>query len=147
DKKAPSPKMPPRAILVAPLGAIPGKPVKLTLIGQRIDTTTAVRFADPKAKPPLVKILNKKKLPANQKQDPNRIGDSHVEIELTLAADTKESSVALVVETPDGVSNPVRLMVDKEGAVTAEKEPNNGFAQSQPVQIGSVIAGAIQQNQ
>jgi hypothetical protein len=147
DKKPPAPKMPPRAVLVAPLGAIPGKPAKLTLIGLRLDTATAVRFADPKAKPAVVKMLNKKKMAPNQKQDANRIGDSHVEIELTLAAETMESSVALVVETPDGVSNSVRLMVDKEGAITPEKEPNNGFAQSQPVQIGTVIAGSISQGQ
>lgn len=147
EKKAPPAKMPPKAIVVSPLGVVPGKPAKMTLIGMHVDTATAIRFADPKEKPLTAKILAKKKTPVNQKQDANRIGDSQVEIELTLPADTKTTSVALVVETPDGVSNAVRLMVDREGAVTPEKEPNNGFAQAQPVKVGQIIAGAINHGQ
>ena len=143
DKKAAPAKQPPKALVASPLGVVPGKPVKVTLLGVRIDTATAVRFADPKEKVLAAKILNKKKTPVNQKQDANRIGDSQVEIELTLAAETMTTSVALVVETPDGVSNAVRLMVDKEGAITPEKEPNNGFAQAQSIKVGQVIAGAI----
>src|SRR5262249_3720419 len=57
--------------------------------------------------------------------------------------ETMTSTIGLVVETPDGLSNGVRVMVDKEGAVTPEKEPNNGFANGQPVKVGDIIAGAV----
>jgi hypothetical protein len=65
---------------------------------------------------------------------------------VTLPADFADKEAGFTVVTPAGESAPHKLLVDKTPTV-AEKEPNNGFRQAQPVQVPQVIDGAIGQNQ
>jgi hypothetical protein len=50
--------------------------------------------------------------------------------------------VPIAVLTPAGEGPPYRLVVDSQPA-TAEKEPNNGFGQAQPVTLPTAVEGRI----
>ncbi|HZT81060.1 MAG TPA: PPC domain-containing protein [Gemmataceae bacterium] len=131
-------------MVVLPLGAAPGKATKLTVRGHKLDAATAVRFPDSKA---TGKVLSKGKAPVPNMQDAKQVGDTQVEIEVTLPADGLGETVSFVVLTPAGETPPHRLLVDGQPPVVAEKEPNNGFRQAQPVALPQVVQGGIAQPQ
>ena len=141
DPAKPDAKDPPKIVVAAPLGLPPGKPTKLLLRGLKLDEATEVRLHDPKG---TARILGKGKAPlANkEKDDLPRYGDTQVEVEVTLSADYAGAAVPLTVVTPAGESPPHALMVDHE-PVTPEKEPNNGFRDAQPVEVGQTIDGVV----
>jgi hypothetical protein len=141
DPKKPEPKDLPRVVLSVPLGIAPGKEAKLVVRGLKLDEVTEVRFHEPKA---TVKILNKAKSAPPNKEDPARLGDSQMEIQATIPADYTGATVEFTVVTPAGESPPHKLLVDHE-PVIPEKEPNNGFRQAQPVQLGQTVEGVVSQ--
>src|SRR5262245_7731808 len=89
----------PRVVVAAPLGVPPGAKTKLTIRGLKLDTASEIRFFEPKV---IARILKKEKTPVGNQQDPNRIGDSLVEIELTLPEDMVLPDLGFVVVTPAG---------------------------------------------
>jgi Bacterial pre-peptidase C-terminal domain len=126
-----------------PLGVVPGVETKITLRGQRLDTATEVRFGEVKA---TVKIISKGKANVPNMQDAAKVGDTQIETLVTLPADFAGNEAAFTVVTPAGESAPHKLLVDKTPTI-AEKEPNNGFRQAQPVQVPQLIDGAIGESQ
>lgn len=143
DKKPPE-KDAPRVIVAVPLGIPAGKATKVTLRGLKLDTATEVRFPTPKA---TAKVLSKGKAAVPNMQDAKHVGDTQVEIEVTLPADAPEGAAEFTVLTPAGESGPHKLLVEKTIPVIAEKEPNNGFKQAQPVALPQAVDGVIGQNQ
>ncbi len=139
DKK-PAPKTEPGVLLAVPLGAAPGKTTKLILRGANLDNATDVKIVTGKGS---VKLLGKGKAAVPDK-NPERVGDTQVEIELTLDANFKGDSVALAVVTPVGESAPHKVLVEATLPVLAEKEPNDAFRTAQPIVLPVVIEGAIQ---
>jgi hypothetical protein len=133
----------PKIVVSAPLGAAPGQKVKLTVRGVQIDAATEVRFHDPKA---TARLLGKTKVAIAKEMDVNRFGDSQVEVEVQLPPDTPEGAVTFVVVTPGGTTPAHRLLVTHQ-PVVAEKEPNNGFRQAQPVPLPALVDGVISQPQ
>lgn len=133
----------PKIIGTAPLGVVPGTAVKLTIRGLKLDTATEVRVGESRDS---VKILNKSKVMPPNQVPPTLVGDTQVQVELKLPPNIKGPTVPLVVITPEGETTAHALLVDSEPLV-AEKEPNNGFRQAQPVQLGQIIDGLISQNQ
>jgi hypothetical protein len=81
------------------------------------------------------------------KQEPAKVGDTQVEVEVSLPLGTAARPVAFVVVTPAGESPPHQLLVEDKDAVIAEKEPNNGFRQAQEIRVPQVIDGAVDQAQ
>lgn len=140
DKK---PEEPPRVLMCTPLGISAGTPHKLVLRGLRLDQATEVRVGDP---PVPVKLVSKGKVPVPQKQEVNRAGDSQIEIEIALPPESKPGETPLSVTGPTGASKPYLLFVDERPPVP-EKEPNDGFAQPQPIEIGNTIEGTLHQPQ
>jgi len=134
----------PRVIVAMPLGIAAGVKTKVTLRGLKLDTATEVRFFEPKVQAKIVKMA---KVPVPNQQDPKRIGDSLVEVEIQLPPDLMQSDLSFLIVTPAGESAAHKLLVNGEGVPVAEKEPNNGFRQAQPIQAGQVIEGLIQQGQ
>lgn len=130
----------PHVIVVSPLGVAPGVATKITVRGLRLDSATQVRFQDAKAS---VKVLSKGKAPVPDKQEPTRVGDTQVEAEVTLPPSTPAGTVSFVVVNAAGESPPHRLLVDGAGGPVKEKEPNNGFAQAQPIRVPQTVEGAI----
>jgi Bacterial pre-peptidase C-terminal domain len=144
DKKPPEKKDAPRVVVAVPLGIPAGKATKVTLRGLKLDTATEVRCGAPKA---TVKIVSKGKATVPNMQEAKHVGDTQVEVEVTLPADVADGTAELTVVTPAGESAPHKLLVEKTIPAVAEKEPNNGFKQAQPVSLPQAVDGTIGQNQ
>jgi pre-peptidase len=141
--QAPDNKTKPALIVAFPLGIVAGKTSKVTLRGLRLDTATEIRIHDPKS---TGKLLAKAKSNVPNGQDAVHVGDSQVEVEVTLPADYPMSTLSLSVVTPAGEGPPYRMLVDSEPAI-AEKEPNNGFKNAQLIQLPQNVDGVIGQPQ
>jgi hypothetical protein len=139
DKKKPEPKKEPQIRLAIPLAAVPGKATKLTLRGEHLDDAKEVKI-DPSLGS--VKILNKGKADVPDK-NPDKVGDTRVEIELKLNDNIAGESVSLIVLTPAGESKPHAILVESKLPVVAEKEPNDGFRMAQPITPPLVVDGTI----
>ena len=139
DKKKPAPKNEPNVLLTIPLGAAPGKTTKITIRGSNLDTANEVKVVDNKG---TVKILNKGKAGVPDK-NPEKVGDTQIEIELKLDAKFSGESIALVVVTHNGETKPHLVLVETVLPVVAEKEANDGFRSAQAVTFPIVIEGAI----
>jgi hypothetical protein len=135
DPKPAKPEDRPKIVVASPMGVVAGVPTKVTLRGQKLDGVTEVRCQAPTAK---IKLLSKGGI-----GDIPRVGKSQAEIELTLPADYSGSIVTVTVLNTAGESNAHRLIVDRT-SILDEKEPNNGFAQAQPIAIGQTVAGVIE---
>jgi hypothetical protein len=133
--KPPKPEDLPKIVVATPLAVVAGATSKVVLRGAKLDAVTAVRC---EATGVTVKLLKKAGV-----GDIPRVGNTQAEIELTLPADYSSSTVAVTLKNPAGDSNTHRIIVDRT-PVIAEKEPNNGFAQAQPIAIGQTVAGAIE---
>ena len=144
DKKPPEKKDAPQVIVAIPLGIPAGKTTKVTLRGLKLDAATEVRFPVAKA---TAKVLSKGKATVPNMQEAKHVGDTQIEVEVTLPADAPEGAAEFTVVTPTGESTPHKLLVEKTIAVIAEKEPNNGFKQAQPIALPQAVDGAIGQNQ
>jgi len=140
DKKPPAKKEPPRVQYPMPLAVAPGTKGKVILRGQKLDTVTEV-----KASAGTVKLVGKtgRKAGVPNNYPAGKLGDTEVEFELELPKDFAGESVELVAVSPGGSSEPYKLTVTK-GDV-AEKEPNDGFAQAQPLALPATVAGTIRQ--
>ncbi len=131
----------PKVVVAIPLGVTAGTAAKVTLRGLKLDGATEVRCQAPVSQ---VKLLAKG--PAGgvpRGEDIPRVGNTQAEVEITLPADYPGSAVTVTVLTAAGESNAHRLVVDRFPAV-AEKEPNNGFAQAQPIAFDQTVAGVIE---
>ncbi len=135
----------PKVLLALPLGVPVGKPTKVTLRGLKLDAVTEVRWADPKVSA-AVKLLNKGKAAVPDKMEAARVGDTQVEVEVTVTAEMP-GAPALVVRTPAGESQAHPLLVETDVPVVAKKEPNGGFRQAQPLSLPCEVEGAIAQAQ
>jgi len=144
DKKPEKKEPPPKVTLVTPLGVPAGATTKVTVRGLKIDQAAELRFANEKV---TAKILKKSKVPVPMKAEPGVVGDSMLEVELTLPAGLDTTLLAFTVLTPYELTAEHKLMVNGPIPVITEKEPNNGFKQAQPVQLPQVIDGAINQGQ
>ncbi len=143
DKK-PEKKDPPKVTVLFPLGVPAGATTKVIVRGVKLDEAKELRFADEKV---TAKILKKSKVPLPPKADLNVVGDSMLEVEVTLPEGLDATPLAFKVETPVGDTADHKLLVNGNIPVVAEKEPNNGFKQAQPVQVPHMIDGAIGQGQ
>jgi hypothetical protein len=137
-KKLPPPKDTPKVLMSGPLGVPVGATTRIKLRGLRIEGATEVRCL-PRG---TAKLLTKSKVGVSNQEDVNRVGNSVVEIELTVPADLPPGNLTIVVKTLAGESAPHIVLIDR-APVLAEKEPNNGFANAQPLALGQVVQGAI----
>jgi hypothetical protein len=132
-------------VLADPFVVQAGMPTKVTLRGLRLDGVTAARCHEPKS---MARLLGKPgKASGVDPKFANQIGDMQIEIEVTAAPDSVGGDISVSVVTSTGESSPLRLLVDDGSPVVAEKEPNNGFRQAQPISLPQTIAGGIQHPQ
>jgi len=139
DKKKPPPKIEPRVLLAIPLGVAPGKTTKLTLRGAHLDDAKEVRIVDNHG---AAKILSKGKAAVPDK-NPDKVGDTQIEIELKLNDKIAGDTVSLVVVTPHGATKPHLVLVETTLPLIAEKEPNEGFQSAQTITLPVVVEGTI----
>jgi hypothetical protein len=140
EDKKPDPKEGPKVLLAAPLGVAPGATTKVTVRGLKLDGATEVKFTDGGV---TAKVVGKGKATVPNMQEPAKVGDTQVEVEITVAREFKEAKAEFVVVTPAGETKPHALLVETVLPVAAEKEPNNGFRQAQALPLPGAVDGAI----
>ncbi|MBC7816551.1 MAG: hypothetical protein IAG10_06665 [Planctomycetaceae bacterium] len=133
----------PQLLNATPLGAVAGQTTKVVLRGKRLDEVKELQL---NGQATAVKILSKGKAAVPQKQDANRAGDTQLEVELSLTPDAKPGECELIAVSESGRSMVFKLLVDAQPVAT-EKEPNDGFAQAQSIEIGATIEGTLHQPQ
>jgi hypothetical protein len=140
DKKKGPKKVEPRVAMVIPLGVSPGKTTKLTVRGLQLDRARDLRFTNPKV---TAKILSKGKAPVPDK-NPDKVGDTQLVAEVTLPAGLPGEPLSFVVVTAAGDTRPHQILVETALPVLAEKEPNDGFRQAQPIPVPAAVDGVIE---
>ena len=133
-------KTEPALLVSVPLAATPGRTVKLTLRGHHLDQAKEVKLSDGASS---AKILNKGKSDPPDTLPPEKFGDTHVEIELTLG-DKATANVNLRVVTEAGETKPYSLLIDSRVPLVPDKEGNDGFREAQPVKLPAVVDGKIE---
>lgn len=136
------PEVSPKPLVAVPLGFSPGMPVRLLVRGLRLDTATEVQATAGDAKLE-VKLHSKQKAAVPANQDVQKLGDSQLELELTVPEGNTAQHVSLVIVTPTGQSQPYLVPLAPRDLLIAEIEPNDGFAQTQPITPGKTILGVI----
>ncbi len=121
-----------------PLVIIPTAKLKVILRGQKLDGVTEVKSGDAKVTAKLVGKGKKAAVPNNYPA--NKLGDTEVEVELEFAKDHAPESVPLTATAPDGSAVYKLVVVAKP---VAEKEPNDNFAQAQPIALPVTVEGTI----
>ena len=145
DKKPEEKKPePPKIAILLPLGVETGSPQKLTLRGQNLTNSPAVKFIG-LANPPAIRITESGEAKKIEGFDAHRVGDQRLELEFTLPTETPAgTNVALVVTTPVGESKPFPFLLAPAGRIVGELEPNNGFRDAVVQQPGRTIRGALE---
>jgi len=139
-KKIPDKNAPPRITLILPLGAEAGQTTKLTIRGIKLDGAQEVKILDDKG---TAKIISKGKANVPDK-NAGDVGDTQVEVEVTLKPELPSEPVQIAVETPEGETKPHDLLVESAISVVKEKEPNDGFRQAQVVKLPVVVTGTVE---
>jgi len=133
-KKTEKPPEPPKILMVIPPFMEQEKTTKILLRGKQLDLVTSVEVAGKKTK-----IIRKGKAGVPQGMSADKLGDTEIEIEVTSQ---KEDRLDLVAKTDALVSKPFELLV--KNGILPEKEPNQGFAQAQELNLPSMVYGKIQ---
>ena len=141
EDKKPSP---PRIIAKEPGTLVAGFNGILKLRGFQLKGTQQFAFTDA----PNIKVEVKDKKDAGDLQgfDKNDIGDSQVEIQLTIPSDQPTATLTFTVQTETGTTPPMKIEVLASQQFVDEKEPNEGFRNAQPLDTGRVVRGNIQQD-
>jgi hypothetical protein len=137
---------PPKPLYALKLAADPGKTTRLTLRGMRLDTATEVRVGEPKSSGKVVGKGRKVGLP-NQQVTAEVVGDSELDVEVTLPAEVPGGVVPVTVVGPGGESAPMTVLVNDDTPRVAETEPNDGFKQAMPMALPQVVEASVRQNQ
>ena len=131
----------PKILVADKLVVSPGK-TTLQLRGLKLDQVSAVRIES--LEPPVpVTILKKEKIALPPQVEAKDGGDTQIEIEFVLPEKFHGQSISFLCDSAEGATAPYAVRV--AGDVADEAEPNNGFATAQPLPIGSLVRGAIQQ--
>ncbi len=122
-----------------PLSVTPTAKVTVVLRGQKLDTITEVKSGDAKVTAKLIGKGKKATVPNNYPA--NKLGDSECEVELVFPKEFTPEQVALIVTSPAGTSELYNLVVVAKP--TVEVEPNDSFAQAQPITLPVTLEGTI----
>jgi hypothetical protein len=146
DKPKEKPKeLPPKPLFALRLAAEAGKTTKLTLRGQRLDTATDVRVGEPKSS---AKVVGKgRKTGVPNPLSAENVGDSEIDIEITLPNDVGGGSVPVSLIGPGGEGSAATILINGELPVVKEKEPNGGFAEAQPLTGHCCVEGVVRNAQ
>lgn len=141
DARADEKKEAPRIGMSVPLAVSPGATTKIVLRGWKLDQATEVRTLVAGV---TLKLLNKGKATVPNGQDAKQIGDSQVEVELTISAELAAPEAMLTVVGPEGESLPYGVLIGGREPIVLEKEGNDGFRQAQAIAMGQLVDGQIQ---
>jgi hypothetical protein len=136
---------PPRVTACAPLEVSPGVTATVRLRGLRLDSATELRFvpADPTIK---AELKEKKKADAPNGLDVKEIGDTQLEMVLTVPAERPPGTLKYQVNTGGGWTPERELRVIAGAALIDEKEPNGGFREAQGIDRTKTLRGDIKED-
>ena len=140
EKKDDPNKNVPRVALAVPLGVAAGEAATVRIRGQRLAEATEVQFRGA-VHPIAASIKSKGKAEVPQGAEAAEVGDTQVEVELKVPAETPTGPIDLIVVTPAGATPPHALLV---GPATEEKEPNPGFRQPQALTLPATVRGRVE---
>lgn len=149
DAKDTKKKDPPKVVSVSPLGVLPGSKVTLRLRGVGIETAKGIRFTDVKegdGEKPRAEIKSKGKGELPKGFEAKTFGDGQVEFELAVPAGAALERISFVVVTGEGETEAKSVRVLDPAKTVAEKEPNGGFREAQPIEPGEggkTVVGVI----
>ncbi len=126
---------------IEPAALVTGGTATLKIRGFKLKDATELRF--PKA--PGVKVEIKEKKDATQPNglENKIVGESQIVAELTLPADLAAGPLEYVVATPAGeVSGKIPVLAAAN--TVDEKEPNNGFRETQKLEPDKSVRGSFQ---
>ncbi len=123
----------------SPLFVTPLAKVTVVLRGQKLDSVTEVKSGDATVTAKLVGKGKKATVPNNFPA--NKLGESECEVELTFPKEFSPEQVGLTVTSPTGTSEQYNLVV--VGKPTVEIEPNDNFANAQPITLPVIVEGTI----
>lgn len=135
----------PRITAIAPIEVVPGTTATLRIRGVALNGATEIRF--PGA--PLSiggEIITKKNAEVPNGLEAKDVGDTMIEAKVAVPADLQCGALALSVITPDGTTPPRDVRVVPASQIVDEKEPNGGFREAQPIEIGMTIRALIKED-
>ena len=142
EKKDEKKKDPPKIIMTIPLAVESGGSANIKVRGLRIENASAIRFVD--ARLPIdAKIKSKGKSEVPKGLEAPKTGDTQVEIELKLPAESPTGPLNFILITPDGETQPHSISVLPKGKIIEEKEPNGSFRKPQDVELNKIVIGQI----
>lgn len=131
---------PPRVAMCLPLAITVGETTKVIVRGWHLEGVKELRSSNANV---TLKVLSTSRAEVPNGLDVKRVGDTQIEVEATVASDTKPGNVELTAIGPDGDSKPHVILIGSEFPLTADKEANDGFRQAQPVQVPQAVDGVI----
>lgn len=146
QNKTEAKKEPPQVKVVAPFGLMRETTTTVVIRGLNLSEVTEIKF--PELKPaPVFKIKSKGAVPGADKLPIQKIGNTQLEVEITLPPGAPLKATPFFVVGPNGQSDAKQILVLDETKTIVEKEPNDGFAGAQPITLGQSITGILSPGQ
>ena len=128
---------PPRVIAVTPLHLVAGEKSTLRLRGVKLKDATEVRVTPDAG----ATLKEKKDASLPNGLEAKEVGNTEISIELTPPGDCAKLTVQVV--TPTGTTEVCEVSVLRKDSCAAEKEPNNGFRETQAWDMAMPMTGKI----
>jgi hypothetical protein len=129
----------------APVVVAPGTTVTLRIRGTKLDQAKELQF-NGGAAAITAELKEKKKADAITGADAKAVGDTQAEFSVTFPANLPLGNVPFSVAASDGASDVRELRVAATNLLIDEKEPNGGFREFQPAELGKLIRGLIKED-
>ncbi len=144
--KAEAKKEPPLVKVVAPFGLVRESTTTVVIRGLNLSDATEIRFPDLKPAP-VIKIKSKGAAAGADKVPVEKVGNTQIEVEITLPPGAPLRASPFIVVGPNGQSEAKQILILDETKTVAEKEPNDGFAGAQDITLGQTITGILSPGQ
>ena len=144
QEKPATAEKPPRVAMANPLAVLPGQSAKVTLRGWDLEQATEVRVSNSRVQ---LKIAGKGKAAVPNKQDAKQVGDTQLELDVTVPADEPPGEMTLTVVGTKQESAAYAVWIGSSLPLMAEVEPNDGFGKAQAVELPRVVDGQIHGDQ
>lgn len=142
EEKKPDAKAPPKVVTTVPLAVERGTTTTISIRGVNLAEATEVR-AEAHGTALQLKIKSKGKVELPKDTQAEKLGDTRVEIELSVPSDVRGEDLIVTVVSANGSSEPHALRLFDPKTLTPEKEPNGGFHNAQPIQLPITLTGVI----
>lgn len=138
------PTTPPAIKMTIPSAIDPTVTKSLIIRGLQLDQITAIACVEDMTAISFG-IVKKEKSAPPEKVEANDVGDTQVEVSLSIPADFTGDSLTITVSSEHGTSEAFRIPVISGGKLVAESEPNDSLRKAQPITVGKTIQALISQ--